>query len=996
MALITLGGLGLAGRRFPQRQALLLLTYLKIEGRRERAHLADLFWPEAKNPLNNLSSAMTRLRGVDPTMITADRYTVAVDVAADFERFLDYAGSGQPVEALDLYHGRFLDGVALDRLGLELEEWVLNQRASLAAAARDCAIELADQAANRGDGSLATTMAERALDLATDAIPDPEGLVALHRIMVASNSPLVARVRSEAIDLGADPASLSSPPARPQTPSATVDHVDRPFFDREAELEALSSGLQTQRLVSLEGLGGVGKTQLARRLIEQMGTDLGPHHWVAADRATSIELLPEVISQVIGPDQDPARTFDDLAAMIGDRALLLTLDGLDRLANQAAPIGDLVTRCPNLIVLITSRTMVEIPGVEHLTLGGLPARTADGRQAGPAVRLFQAWFQRRAPIGTSLDLQDPAVDDICRQLDGLPLAIELAAGWLSVLTPAEIADDLRRSTELLADPEAVHRGEHGDIDAVMDRTWRLLDDECRDAIIRLSIFPSGFDRAAAHTVGRCSLPVLRRLAGWSLLSRVDDRHYRCHRLVRTYARAKLSADADRSHETGRAHAHYLLDQVTNVAMVESFEAADVLAAVEDPVGNLGMAWHWLLDEMDHAAMIKLLDPMDRVLGRFGRYYTLLDLLETSSNRLSESDSPSESSGTDSTDPDQRRRLSDRLAMHRVWLDLRLGSYDRAAATADRLLSGHHRSEATDAHKLEDSVLVELSRARAAIDRTGGDVEAAIARLLPAREAAERESPRLLALVDDDLGLCQMVQGDYEASRRSYRSVLAWARDVGSQPMIARTLLSLGVGHHDAGELLDSMSYLVEAKSVVVVGELNHLEPYVDVKLARAHLAAGEPAAARRLLDGARPAAETWEPWLAVEYDIVSARLAAAEGTEPDIWTFLERALSAAVDLNDVPFVAKVYVAIAELAPTVAAVADQLGRPDDLLASVAADGSGADAADQRSAAELVDLSDRDGDGDRGGPGSGPVAKPIMDTVVAAADYLRRAKVLTGDG
>ncbi len=242
----------------------------------------------------------------------------------------------------------------------------------------------------------------------------------------------------------------------------------------------------------------------------------------------------------------------------------------------------------------------------------------------------------------------------------------------------------------------------------------------------------------------------------------------------------------------------------------------------------------------------------------------------------------------------------------------------------------------------------------------------------------------------------MVLGLYPESRESYRSVLAWARREGSQPMIAWTLLSLGIGHHDSGDPLDSLAYLLEAKAVVTVNELSHIEPFVDAKLARGHLADGDHATAAGIIERARARADaTWEPWLAAEFDLVSAAVAAADDQTDEMWTFLERGLSTAADLDDLPFVAKAFVAMVDLGMAHDAVGPDAIGGRELIAAVARAGSGADYADRMAARELLDrlagaTSTEELDHDV------EAEKPIADLIDEAFSYLRRGRMLTTRG
>ncbi|MEM9563133.1 MAG: hypothetical protein AAGA93_10970 [Actinomycetota bacterium] len=1017
MALLTLGRLELAGQDFPQRQALLLLAFLTIEGRKERAFLAELFWPDARKPLNNLSSALTRLRSVDPEYVMADRYTVEARVPADVGRFVDHAAAGEHAEALDLYHGRFLDGFPLERVGYELEGWILDRRTSLAATARDCARLLAERANDRGRTDRATALAERAVAVGRDAVPDPDALAALHPILRAGNSPMADEVEGEIRDLGHDPGAGSPTLAggitrpRPSELTASVGgeagratvtatRVEQPFFDRVAELAATETGLDRQRAVAIVGLGGIGKSELARQVARRLGppgsgsgpspapTAGGPATpvvWVDASVVTSIGVLPEVISQRLDPEREPAPDLAALGDVVGARDVLIVLDQVDALANQLAPLSDLLGRCPRLRLLVTSRVGVSLDPCATVMLDGLPVRT-DGAEPGPAVRLFQAWFRRHAPVGAELAPDDPAVLDICRRLDGHPLAIELAAGWLNVLTPAEIAAGLAARAagedggdELLADGSVDDPGHRG-FRSVMASTWDLLDPTCRTALARLSILPGGFDRSVAERVGACDLTTLRQLASWSLVVRRDGRWYSCHPLVQRYSRRRLTDDRPAEAAARRAHADLVLAAVADAPNVDAFDAGTVLDNVEDPVAHVLAVFGDLVELGRYETVAELVDPLDRLLGLHGRHLTLLETLGSTVERLQDTAEPG-------SDPDAgmaAEAVQDRLEMHLVWLELRLGRYREAAATADRLLA--KPAMAAD-------LVIELTRARSAIDRTGGDVDRALTRLLEVRELAETVSPRMRALIDDDIGLCQMILGLYPESRESYRSVLTWARRAGSQPIIARTLLSLGIGHHDSGEILDSLAYLVEAKSVVAVNDLHHIEPFVDVKLARSHLVDGDVDTAAGIIETARArTGSTWEPWLTAEFDLVSARVAEARGDTETMWTHLERSLATSADLDDVPFVAKAFVALVELGHRQPEIGPDAAGGAELAAAVADAQSGADHADRVAAQDLRDRLRPPGDDGDSDDLDG--AKPITDLVDEGFAYLRRGRLLTG--
>jgi tetratricopeptide (TPR) repeat protein len=456
-----------------------------------------------------------------------------------------------------------------------------------------------------------------------------------------------------------------------------------------------------------------------------------------------------------------------------------------------------------------------------------------------------------------------------------------------------------------------------------------------------------------------------------LVSRRDGQWYRCHPLVQSYAKRRLAEDPELQAAACDARASLVLEAVRNAPNVDTFDSGTVLDGVEDPLANVLAVFADLVERGRFESVAELADPLDRLLGFHGRLLTLQDALQMAVRALVDQASGSQA-GAD--------EVRDRLEMHLVWLYLRLGQYQEAAATADRLLAGANTAP---------DLVIELTRARSAIDRTEGQVDQALQRLLAVRDLAATVSERLKAMIDDDIGLCQMVLGLYPESRESYRAVLAWARRTGSQPVIARTLLSLGIGHHDGGEILDSLAYLVEAKSVVTVNGLRHIEPYVDVKLARTYLYDGDFDAAAEVIDGARArSGASWEPWLTAEFDLVSARLAAARDDPETMWAMLERSLTTSADLDDLPFVAKSLVALVDLGSARPEIGPKADGGVQLLASVADTGSGADYADRLEAERLLERL-----GDSVQPES---PKPLVDVIDDGFGYLRRGRLLVSRG
>lgn len=942
MGLRTLGGLELSGTGFGQRQALLLLTFLAIEGPQERSYLAELFWAGAKKPRNNLSSAITRLRATDGSLIEADASKVRTSVEVDALALIGYRTAGDTASALALYGGRFLDGVDLARLPLELEEWALDQRLLLAETARDAAAELALEAEARADTMAAVRFAEQAVVIGTDAVADIDQVVVLARILSAGGSPLIYRVAQQARELGIELPS-SDPPertarlqvesaARQPPPGAFGDSGQLPaghdFFGRSEELHDVGEALAASKPVVIAGLGGVGKSRLASQAAWMLGDAHGPTLWVDLQQVVDGAQLPDTIGTVAFPGHEPAEDMTGLASMIGDRRAIMVLDNFEQLADDVMMIEPLIRSCPDLSLIITSRTQLALEDAVTLKMSGLPVRSEDGTAPGAAVDLLRSALTRRGPQPDPSALDDGLAIEICSMLDGLPLAIELAAGWSSVLTASETADELRRHEGLLDYDDPFQPEHHRSIASVMERSWGLLDEAARRAMNRLSMFPAGFGLDAAKAVGECDAGILRYLSERSLIHRSRDAYYQRHPLVRDYGRAQLESNRHLEQSARRAHAHLIRSWLEDVPRSERAESVSTLDGVEDEAANLLLAWTWAVEVADVGLIAALADALGRSLSRSGRHRDALALFETAADQLG-------------SDPANQSTTA-MLLMQRVWFHIVLGETNVAARLCDKALSYDLRED--------PELLLELTRARATIERHEGNVEAALDRLVGARPVIELASSRMKALVTEDIGDCQMVLGMFDDAVQSFDFALGMARNDHSSHGVVRSLLGLATSLLDAGRPSDALVHLGEASTVVDGAGLTDLQPHVASKQAIANLSIGDLAAARDAVALAREHTDLLaEQWMIIELDLTSAQIEWATNQSDGTVEHLERALELAADIGDVPLLARGYVTIVELISS----AEPLGPAELRLLRCVAHHSGADYVDRARALTLLE-------------------------------------------
>ncbi|WP_432120397.1 BTAD domain-containing putative transcriptional regulator [Streptomyces sp. S1] len=384
------------------------------------------------------------------------------------------------------------------------------------------------------------------------------------------------------------------------------------FVGRDEEIAALREDLRAARLVTLLGPGGAGKTRLSQEAAER-GADAWPDGvWVAElAPVTDPEAVPEAVLAAVGARETvlrgagagELRAGSDLLARIvehcGGRRMLLVLDNCEHVIDAAAELAEaLLARCPELRVLATSREPLGVPGEVVRPVGPLPV--------GVALRLLGERGAAARP-GFSVEEDLSAAEEVCRRLDGLPLAIELAAARLRMLSVGQIAERLDDRFRLLTAGARTVLPRQQTLRAVVDWSWELLEGPERVVLRRLSVFAGGCGLAAAEAVcaddgaGPDVLDVLGALVDKSLVVAgpvEDGMRYRLLETVAEYARERLVEAGERA-EVERRHLVYYreLARRTDPELRGSGQLA-AIARFGTEYGNLRTALRRAVDARD--------------------------------------------------------------------------------------------------------------------------------------------------------------------------------------------------------------------------------------------------------------------------------------------------------------------------------------------------------------------------------------------------------------
>ena len=653
---------GVPVTRFEAGTARALLAYLVVDAHtpRRREALAGLLWPDhpESEARHNLSQALLRLRAAigdrdaSPPFLLSTRETIQFNPDGDY--WLDVDAFSQAIaaskghghwraqtcsacaerlqKAAALYRGDFLAEFSLP--SALFEEWMVVEREHLHGQALEALAALAAYHEGQGEYGEAIDCARRQVELEpwcegahrqwmrclAQSGRRGEALAQYETCCRTLDEELGALPADETVALYEaiqDGASLPAfyPPLPNNLPASTT-----PFVGREALLDELRRLLQDPvcRLVTLVGPGGCGKTRLALQagaeVVAGALNDRFPDgvYLVLLGSLRARDSIGPAMAQALGYGSGPGGDPEgQLLSALRRKRLLLILDNYEHLLDGSqggrlsgvGAVAEILAAAPGVQILVTSRARLNVLAEHVLPVGGMAYPPAHGQDREVARHSAVALFLDRAravrpafaPGGVALE----QVGRICRLAEGMPLAILLAASWVDVLSPAEIAARMAASLDLLEadlhDLPARQRSMRG----VFDASWASLSEQARVAFARMSVFRGGFTEEAARAVAGADLRTLRELVRTSFLQRTEAGRYETHELLRQYGAEQLTEMPQDREETLDRHCAYYAAFLT--ARVGALHDVGGIGPVAGEVANLRAAWHWVLDaaRVDH-------------------------------------------------------------------------------------------------------------------------------------------------------------------------------------------------------------------------------------------------------------------------------------------------------------------------------------------------------------------------------------------------------------
>ena len=418
------------------------------------------------------------------------------------------------------------------------------------------------------------------------------------------------------------------------SPLSNLPQVLPIFLGREAEIIKIKQLLYEKHLVTLCGTGGVGKTRLALQVAGEMLGEFGDGvFFVPLDSIVSPESITDAIANKLGIKINPRLDLlEQFLTELSSKNILLIVDGFEHNLNQTLFFTQLIDRIPSVKIIITSRERLLIENEAVVEIYGLPVpdRDSSDTESYPSVQLFL----QHARIFPDFETDLASISHICRLVDGMPLAIELASAWAATLSCEQIAHQIERSLSLHPPDEV--SGEYQSIVAIFDLVWSLFSETEKRILMGLSVFKGGFSQRAASKITGASSFFLDSVLSKKLIQRNKPQRYALHLSLLQYLQEKLQANPVLATDLEIRHGSYYLGLLrdSEIALGQP-DTTSLLEDILTDADNIRFAWKLTVAVGNLRLVQSALSPWMSTMWDRGWFKEAIDALELLTTRLSE-------------------------------------------------------------------------------------------------------------------------------------------------------------------------------------------------------------------------------------------------------------------------------------------------------------------------------------------------------------------------
>lgn len=871
-------------------QALLFYVALSKEPK-SRLALAGLLWPDKGDDeaRTTLRQALRTITKALPDLFDSGNDNLAlsrsVDVRIDVRDFETDAQRGLAGDlaalrrAADSYAGEFLSGFFVEDAA-EFQDWVLVRREQLHTLALQVLHQLSVHCIQRREVGPGLLYTQRLLMLEPWREETHQQLMRLLAWDGQFSAALAQYDRCEALL----EKELDVPPA-PETENLRhrIERIRRtrrsnlnpkpaPLIGRSEDIAMISQWLQSgERLVSIVGAGGMGKTRLALAVAHQLTrVFLEGVFWVdLADATTTDELIARLCTALQLPLISKLTPHQQLLDFLQEKEILLVFDNFEQMLEEGEPIEasplDLLQQVlessPGLSLLVTSRIQLDLRHERIFQLAPLrfPSQIDHpGNRELPSLQLFAQVAQRvwhEFELATELR----PVAEICQLVEGVPLAVELAAALVQSQSCTTIAAALAQSFETLRVRWRDLPARQRSLRATFDYSFSLLPVAAQQLLTKLAVFHDGFTYVAAQAITGATPELLAILSAHSLVRRNSDDRYALHEMVRQFARSRLAEVASEELSAVRQHSRWFLTEIgQRHAALQEGDVEQGLRWFMSEMGNWHAAWRWMAEAGDLEELTTALPAMSAYFLQRGPFEQALQLLSPAIERLQRDASLSQ----------QQPALLIHLLLCHAELQCKLGHSEplahvlaQATTLAQQLddpsweaqawhlrsmflaMQGDYEQAAFAAEKSaqlaqrvsDQRQLAKAYHALGEINRRRGNHPAAAPLFEQALHIFQAEEDRINILdCKHQLGLTWMDSNQLPPARRMFQECLALAKQMGERTLETSSLLNLGIIHDFSGEYDRSRALFEEAQQLAE--EIGSHE-YIHAALTNAGLAA---------------------------------------------------------------------------------------------------------------------------------------------------------------